>query len=418
MTKTSELSSLTLHASEVVKELSYVPCGVFAHPKADSQEHILIVKASKEVALTVKERQGFKIYVFPIAVEDFRSYGLVSAFFDDADEPLAMFTPLITDDFACEDILSLLQQENCDVFFFDENNRELLSYRAQILDPTSQLRSLLNTLELEDLVDPTPEFSSLVVRELQNQFGHRTREEDHRAFNIKLGDPLFPETLLLMDTRPQVNSYHGRKTIMTTVLERKKSGEFNELDIVQLLLRTFSSEQVFLNPQRCDNRRELVDHLVVTDCYILLVQAKDSPNTKDMIDREIDRKRSTTLKHLEKGMRQLRGTISYLKESSKLNIEVCGKEHEIDLQDREIYGLVVAGELFDDEYARYSRMAFDTFYADNPTSCVFLDYADLHNWTHHLSDESSFFRALDKLIFEGLSRYGFLRIRFLPESEP
>jgi len=41
---------------------------------------------------------GFKIYVVPVSISDNQTVGLISAFFDDEDEPLIIRTPLFEDE--------------------------------------------------------------------------------------------------------------------------------------------------------------------------------------------------------------------------------------------------------------------------------------------------------------------------------
>ena len=70
----------------------------------------------------------------------------------------------------------------------------------------------------------------------------------NNALIVKFVEELFPSDFLIWDTRPEDNSYKGRKHPMFTALERENPGEFAELDIVKFLHRVFKSDQIFLNP--------------------------------------------------------------------------------------------------------------------------------------------------------------------------
>ncbi len=54
--------------------------------------------------------------------------------------------------------------------------------------------------------------------------------------------------------------------------------------------RAFAADCVFLNPIRDDTGKELADVMCITDDIILVVQAKDSPNTERALRRSIERK--------------------------------------------------------------------------------------------------------------------------------
>ena len=72
------------------------------------------------------------------------------------------------------------------------------------------------------------------------------------------------------------------------------------------LHRPFSGDQVYRNPVRADKGREFVDVLVATEKTVLLIQAKDSPNTESTLNRGIDRKKATSAAHIRKAAAQLK----------------------------------------------------------------------------------------------------------------
>ncbi len=91
---------------------------------------ILLVKAAREMAHTAKLREGVRFYLAPVSVGTVTTYGLITAFFDDSDEPLIICTTLFDEEIARE-FLSLLSSDSFHVHFFDERNRELLGFRAE-----------------------------------------------------------------------------------------------------------------------------------------------------------------------------------------------------------------------------------------------------------------------------------------------
>jgi hypothetical protein len=87
---------------------------------------ILIIKASKEQILTARLNQQLKIYLVPDVRDENRSHGFITAFFDDHDEPMVVFTPLYSSDDMLTDLTTVLGQESFDLYFFDEHNREMM----------------------------------------------------------------------------------------------------------------------------------------------------------------------------------------------------------------------------------------------------------------------------------------------------
>lgn len=121
---------LTLTHPAVRSDLSSFRCGLVPFDKSDGGGLCLAIKCPKEAILTAKVRNGFRFYLLPIRVQDLETHGVITAFFDDHDEPLVIRSPLFDDDFS-SDILELLSKDEFEVYFFDEHDRELLGYHAE-----------------------------------------------------------------------------------------------------------------------------------------------------------------------------------------------------------------------------------------------------------------------------------------------
>ncbi|PHR20299.1 MAG: hypothetical protein COA41_06145 [Sphingopyxis sp.] len=80
----------------------------------------LAIKASKEALLAVQQQRGFSVYVVPIPAKDGEAISIVTAFFDDANEPLVVRTPLFGNETLSVETVALLMAEEIDVYFFDE----------------------------------------------------------------------------------------------------------------------------------------------------------------------------------------------------------------------------------------------------------------------------------------------------------
>ena len=72
--------------------------GLLPMRDAASSRMILIAKTTREMAATARLRKHFRFYLVPLRAGDVDTFGLISAFFDDHDEPLYIRTPLFDDE--------------------------------------------------------------------------------------------------------------------------------------------------------------------------------------------------------------------------------------------------------------------------------------------------------------------------------
>lgn len=247
--------------------------------------------------MTAKENQGFKIY--PIKVAN-KAFGLITAFFDDFDEPLIITTPLFHDDVLLFDIFDLLSQNCFEIYFFDEQNRELLGVRARSVHALS-IKTAMKGISFPSLEDDLPK----ILKEMADWFGQRTKEDDQEAFEIQFIQSLYPDSFQLISK-----------------LELNAPGASQERDISAFLCRAFPNDAVFLNPFREDKGTELTDVLVVTEKFILIVQAKTSPITLATLRRNIARKHLIIRSHIQKGANQLRGAIDFVLSREVISLKV------------------------------------------------------------------------------------------------
>lgn len=352
---------LTLTCPEVITDLNDTSFGIFTVRNKTSGDLILIIKCTKEMILTAKIRRGFEFYLLPVNIDKFRTSAIVTAFFDDSDEPLVLRTPLYDEDHSNQ-IVELLSLERFQVHFVDENNRELLGYIAKN-DKAKRPSSFRDKLRLAapGFYMVKPDFAGSVDSEISRWFSNRSSSDDAEAISICFEEPLFPEDLYFSDSRLEVNSYHGRKVPMHTVLERTQAGHFSELDVVHVLLRVFTSDQIYHSPIRSDNKREFVDVLVITEQYVFLIQAKDSPNTEQILERKIDRKKATFVSHLKKAADQLLGSISHLQKNEQIDLIGDEVEFKLPIKKQEVFGMIVVKEIFNEKSEYYSSLLFDVF---------------------------------------------------------
>lgn len=369
----------------------------------------LIIKVNKEAILTARLNQQVKIYLIPHARNTGRSHGFITAFFDDHDEPIVVFTPLYDGDAMLTDLTSALGQEFFDLYFFDEHDRELVGVRGRVTD-VAGFRATMR-----DTSFPTLQVSEIAstLEEMQDWFRRRTKEDDGRAFTIQFGDTLYPDDLVIIDARDEAYDFQGANDRpAVTSLERGEPGGFQERDIVRLMRRAFSAETIFLNPIREDSGTELTDVLCVTDDIVLVIQAKDSPNTQASLRRSMDRKRAVIRAHIEKAAKQLQGALSHIEQHGEIILRTADGRRVVPIAGRTVCGLVVVREMFDDDYRACSAPVLTVANAcDKP--CVLLDYAAIHLMTLYLPSPIRLCNGLFQLFNLALKAGEYPKPRFM-----
>ena len=164
--------------------------GLLPTRDAASSRMILIAKTTREIAATARLQRFFRFYLVPIRAGDVDTFGLISAFFDDPDEPLVIRTPLFDDELTHE-FVQVLSSDSFDIHFYDEHNRKLIGFRAENPDAT-RFRHFVNTIRF---VPDTLEFARQFDDHMMSWFGARTTAEDDASLKINLLETLPPDNL-------------------------------------------------------------------------------------------------------------------------------------------------------------------------------------------------------------------------------
>lgn len=364
----------------------------------------LIIKAPKENVLAAKMRQRIGFYLAPCFLDGVTYHSLVTTYEDDEFNPLFINTPLLDDEMG-HSILHMLSVESFNVHFFDDNNRELLGYKAQ--NPN------YSTFDKESYkLAPSTLETAYKIRDIShNWFMRRTLKDDSEAIRATFTESLMVDDLFILDAVPMNNLYRKGSQVTHNTLERKEPGSYQEMDIVRLLQKVFGEASIFLNPLRTDNDEEFVDILVAADDYLLLIQAKDSPNTEKSLSRTIERKKATVSKALDKAIDQTRGAIKYLRRQEDLHFHFGDDVFEIETHDKVIRNLIVVQETFEDSWESYSSRVLNlSDEMDSP--CYVMGYPELVTWTAKLSTPEKFFEPFDSIIEDGRQTGVFPRITF------
>ncbi len=382
---------LTILYPEVHKYLKNFRFGLMPLFNVKENRFLLVIKALKEHILTARKNGEFKIYFLPDRTGSVSHLGFVTAFFDDHDQPLVVLTGMFARDPMVEDFTKLFSQNEFDVYFFDEHNREFFGAKALNRD-YKRFSTMLDTATYPEL---GPSEVKSTFERLQHYFAIRNIEDDKMAYSVILGERLYSDDIILMDNSGQFHGVNGLENIVpiAELIRKNEPGPMQEKDIVLLMTRVFEKHQIFLNPIRTDTERELTDMLVVTDDIALFIQAKDSPNTEEMLARSITRKRATIRAHIEKATNQLRGVLTYSLENSHLVVKTDGQISKIPLQGRQLIGMIVVKELFDYDYQECSVSLLELVRAMQ-IPALLLDYSQLHEFTFRVRDANEFVNGI------------------------
>ncbi|MHB1023450.1 MAG: hypothetical protein ACYC46_07725 [Acidobacteriaceae bacterium] len=348
----------------------------------------LVIKAPKECLLTAKINQGFKVYVVPISLVGQDSIGLISAFFDDEDEPLVIYTPVFEDEEERK-LVDMLQRASLDIHFFDEHSREWLGYSCEVNCPPDARQRLLGSSLLPFDLD----LAKSAHTQMKQWFGSRTSEDDLAAISVRFQESRFPDDLVILDARVGSHLFPGSPSFSHSQLDREEPGAFQERDIAHLLARLFEPAEILMNPLRTTDKEEVSDILLLTDSEIMVLQAKDSPNTERVLRNTVARKKLTAEKSLLKAISQVKGALRYLRLMSPAKLIVSGELTEVEIGDRDVRALIVVKELFDDEYSVYSPPIINLS-KETGVPCIALDYPELQAYTG-MSSREKFFEAFD-----------------------
>ena len=397
---------LSIEHPEVCQKALRFPGGIHCVRLHGEGVPRLILKLPVSYLLPMKLNRGFRIYVVPVDVAGIASAGLMCVFDDDGDEPLTTWRMLARDRETL-DLLHALSRQELLVHLFDEQSRELAGYRATVDVP------LIAKIRLEHLKYPELDHESLHAAHEHGAtwFGLRQPADDADALRIAFATPLFPDDQIVEDVRPDLYRFHGGTGRGFTSLERPEPGLPQELDIILLLQRVFRSDQIYHAPRRHYDNEEIADVLVVTDDVCLVIQAKDSPNTAQTLQRSLERKRATIKKQLRGALDQVVGAVNYIDRTRPLRMGVDGREIVIELGQRNVLSLVVMRELFLNDYDVYSHLLFDAF-GRLQLPCLALEYEELHAYTTFCPEEAKFFGAYFEVFDYAMAQGTFPRLRF------
>ncbi len=374
-----------------------------------SGRFMLVVKVTKEMILTARLNGKLTIYLAVAGAGRGCPAGLVTAFFDDHDEPMVVVTPMFSNDALLHDLTGVLSQQAFDLHFIDEFDREAMSVRAINRD-APRFRERIRRIGFPDFCMET---AAAAGDMLHGWFGTRGPSDDANAFTVNFEEYSGLDTGL----EPGAARCGPGASDAEPPQQARIPGAEQERDIAALLRRAFPEGEVVLNPMRDDTGKELTDILVVTDDLVFLVQAKDSPNSRASLDRSLDRKRSVAKMHVEKAARQLRGALRHVTSNETVGLRAAGRPLSVQVGGRALRGLVVVQELFEPDIVACSAAVLGVA-EEQGAPCVLLAFGKLHEMALHLPSPARLLAGLDSLYRVAVETGSYPAPRFLQEPGP
>jgi hypothetical protein len=301
-------------------------------------------------------------------------------------------------------------QPEIDIYFFDELSREWMSYACRINDPGSYLK---NGDELR-LLPFTRQSSLFLLDRLNVWFSYRTVEDDGRALRVTLERALAPPDLAIIDARDEPS---------ITMLERdqRDPGYFQERDIVAAFGTFLSRDQVLLNSYRRIDGEEFADVVAGTETALILVQAKDSPNTAKSLSRTLHRKEATSDRQLSKAVDQMKGCVKVARDADPIQLTIKRQALDLHVAGRSILCLILITEIYPAQRARVVSAMSE--FAGRGDRLVVLDYPAFCAFVHHFPNEARFVAELNDYaeeilrIGQWVDPHSFLIGRFLGQMD-
>lgn len=389
------------------REVVRYPGGLHVVHVPGEQAPTLLIKLPHRFLLTARMNGGFRIFVVPVAFEHEATVGLMCVFDEDPTNPLYNWTPLFADPHSQALSHTILRDRTLTARLLDEHDRELLAYECTVECPlVARIR-----LEHARLVPISHELAHGLAEAAHAWLDARSPQDEADAVQVRFASPLYAQDRTFRDERKDLYGFHGSKGFNEVPLVKREPGQFQELDIILLLQRVFEPENIYHSPLRITDREEICDVLVITEDLCLVVQAKDSPNTEQMLGNSLARKRQKAKQQLAEGCNQVSGAIGYLRRNQPLQMLADDQEVTVDLEGRNVLSLVVVRELFVTDYAEYSATLL-ALHARTELPCIGIDYQELIQYSTFCRSQRQFEDAYFQVFDFARENGQFPRLRF------
>ena len=189
-----------------------------------------------------------------------------------------------------------------------------------------------------------------------------------------------------------------------------------------LLRRFLTPDQIILNPMKRGSAEEFTDVVCGTGAAVLVIQAKDSPNTALSLARPIARKMQTSASQLKDALSQISGALRHAAQAEPILLTIKTGDIDLHIAGREVVGVVLIKEIFLLQAA--AVLAALSEHRSQGGCLVVLDYSGFAAFVHHFPEEDRFvaeLKAYSATMLEAnawIPAHAFLIRRFLDDSFP
>lgn len=306
----------------------------------------LVLKFDKNLLLILQHQMSVHTYpcIFSCNKTDAKALILAFEFRDDPIRPIMQYLPL-SNATQAQDLYLLFCQPSFPVYLIDAFGHVVAILSGSTTDDSGTAEAVLDSVK-RDLWLSDQEMGSL-FRFARYTFGLSTPPIEHFD-TIELSREPSKEELLKKTGYPVAPNFVSDTKQFEVRTIRFEPGITHELEIATALARVFPQSAVYHSPTRLDGRvnKEICDILVAHDDFIIVVQAKDSPNTIETIQSSTSSREHRIRKQVEAGINQLSGAVRHIKQLPVLDFCVGDDCHHIDIESKQVLGLVVVSELY------------------------------------------------------------------------
>lgn len=232
-------------------------------------------------------------------------------------------------------------------------------------------------------------------KQASDWFSSTTLRDDRRAFDLHLGEAIYGENIAILDLTERATEFHG-SAVRVAELEYKDPGQRQEPDLAEQFACVFPARQVFLNPFKLPVTEELCDILVVGRLANYYIQLKSSPNTPEILERDIERCRAKSIQHLGMAISQTEKCLRHIEKEERF--EICLSRDRkfratIEQAGRNMIFIIASQEQFDNDRSVYAKKMLD--FAEAEKKIVdYVSEATLYDYLHYCKDEEDFFKLV------------------------
>lgn len=385
---------------ELYFKLRRISSGYFFTPVDDGKKVILAAKLPTEIIMHTY--QGAPIYfsfgAVPILGDQLDSRNLVPfSTFSVADDPQAMFCIWRAHDREqVGNVIRFLQQDELELYTFDELNRNVASYRGQV-STSATIVSELGSLA-KYLVDPRPEQEYAVLSFLEEQISDTASAI---VSHLRDGEFSIQDRSKLEITEIETPADAPRDDVdrftESMNIARDDIGRQFEVRLTRLLARIFDPGEIIVSGRTKlsdSGDREYIDVVIGSPYGTCLIEAK-ARVVKAPASQTTGRIVSNIQKDISKALRQLRGALRKLSSGGHVQLQTATSVRELTRSAGPLHLIIALSEIHPDIALTEAPRDVIELGLETSAGVHVMDLGRLQKVIMHCSEPQDFFHYLD-----------------------